>query len=99
MLGMQAMSLSDRGSIYNERDTTVSSSAHMEDLTTIGTHAVPADELGMDESYENFDWSQKSKNVLPIDADRNKVWERNNQQFILVWSVCTMWCQSDKAYL
>lgn len=68
MLRLQAATLNDCASIH---DNTVSS-VHLEDITTIGTHA-PLDELAEDETYDQFDWTKKSQQVLPIDAHKSQV--------------------------
>ncbi|KAI5707002.1 hypothetical protein M8J76_016445 [Diaphorina citri] len=68
MLRLQAATLNDCASIH---DNTVSS-VHLEDITTIGTHA-PLDELAEDETYDQFDWTKKSQQVLPIDAHKSQL--------------------------
>lgn len=73
---MQAMSISDTASVL-DRDVSIVSSCHMDDATTVaGTNAgtaVHIDELGEDSSYDQFDWSQKSRQVLPIDVYKSQV--------------------------
>uniref|UniRef100_A0A8D9FFL9 Probable ATP-dependent RNA helicase spindle-E n=1 Tax=Cacopsylla melanoneura TaxID=428564 RepID=A0A8D9FFL9_9HEMI len=69
MLRLQAASLSDCVSIP---DSTMSS-IHLEDITTIGTHAAPVDDLAEDENYSQFDWKKKTQQVLPIDAHKSQL--------------------------
>ncbi|KAL1461994.1 hypothetical protein WDU94_013849, partial [Cyamophila willieti] len=69
MLRLQAASLSDCVSIP---DNTMSS-VHLEDITTIGTHAAPVDDLVEDETYDQFDWKKKTQQVLPIDAHKSQL--------------------------